>query len=277
MQHASGSTQPTPGPEALRIRDELCALWGSDAAEARGVIHVCSAARDSRAALRVLRIHPGSPASARDRLALGAARARADWILSTGRILRAEPELTHALHPEPALAFALERWRHDCVGRSRPPRSAVLTRGANLDPKHPLFAAPEPALLLLPAGAAQRLTPALRARCEVAELAAPEVRAALDVLLARAANPRAEDVTILIEAGPETAAALYEPPCRVDELLLSLFEGPLERDALAGELPNQDRLAALLGAPRGSSRACEASGAWKFLRYRRDAEAAQSS
>ncbi len=265
-----------PGALARQIGGELERLWGVDPAGARGVLHVCSAARFAQGALRVLRIGPESPASERDRLALGAARARADWILATGRILRAEPELTHALHPSPARAAALAAWRRDCVGRARPPRSAVLTRGAGLDPAHPLFAAREPVLLLVPRGCAGALPRALRGRCEVAELAQPGIRGALAALAERTLRARPDAPTLLVEAGPATAAALYRAPCRVDELLLSVCEAALAPEHGAGALPPEPRLAALLGPPRFVSHSREASGDWSFLRYRRDAEAGPS-
>ena len=86
-----------------------------------GVLHVTSVWEPAGAAPYVLRIGPESPRSARDAQLLGEARAWAEAIVTTGRILREEPTLQH--------------WPVQ-GGAGSPPRLLVLTH-AGVDPAHP--------------------------------------------------------------------------------------------------------------------------------------------
>lgn len=253
---------------AESVSAKLRELYGEDPARDEGVLHVVAAWQAPDGRLPVLAIGPSSPASPRDAFALRAARMRADAIVTTGRILRDEPDVTHAERDAALLA-----WRRERVGRAEPPRSVVLTTGAALDARHPLLRADPPPWLATGRAHARALRAAAPG-LETIELEPPSLRALLDALARRGAR------TTLVEAGPSTARALYDAPVAVDELLLSILEEPAADDpraggrsaapALAGELPAPAALDAALGAPRHASRWREPSGEWRFERRRRD-------
>ena len=90
------------------------------------------------------------------------------------------------------------------------------------------------------------------------------LRAALDYLRDERGARR-----ITLEAGPSTAVTAYQEPCRIDELLLSIFDAPaLAPGFAAGELPSRARLERTLGPPRASCSVVEPSGRWTFEHYR---------
>jgi riboflavin biosynthesis pyrimidine reductase len=243
-----------------RIDARLRALYGEVPGEV-GVLHVAAVAPAPDGELRVLRVGPGAPRSATDDFALSLARARVDAIVTTGRILRHEPATTHVLIGPASQCADLRAWRALRLGRDRPPRSAVLSSGRELDLDHPLLRAAERPLVLTGSAAASRLTEAARARgIEVVGVEPLDLRGALAAL--REHGMRA----IGIEAGPDTALGLYEPPLAVDELMLSVYEGPaLPAEVLGGPFIAEERIARLL--PRRSRSARE--GAWRFERHAR--------
>lgn len=232
----------------------------SGLARDRGVLHPTAVWRAPSGALVTLRVGPGAPTSATDGLLLGLARARADAILTTGRNLRAEPTLSHALDPR------LAAWRRDVVGRREPPRSVVLTSGRALPFEHPVFHGPSRAWVVTSRdGAARVARAAARAGVEVIARERPGARDALDFLQRQRGCE-----TVCVEAGPSTTRALYDEPAAVDELLLSVYEEPtLPERARGGDLFALARIEALFGPPRREVVRLEPSGRWRFLRYRR--------
>ena len=234
-----------------------------------GVIHVTAVWRAPAGPPRVLRIGPDTPRSDTDFLVLNAARARADAIVTSGRVLREEPDVTHALQGPAGAVRELTRWRRELHGGDAPPLSAVLSSGRDLDLDHPLLCSGH-ALLFVPEDAARGLRDAASGRAlQVIGHPAPDVRALVGWLRAeRGAR------TISIEAGPSTARELYAPPLAVDELLLSVFEGDELPEEVAGPafLPLAE-LARLLPSSSPPVRVAEPSGAWSFTRLRRAAMA----
>lgn len=239
---------------SARLRE----IYGVDPARDEGVLHVVAVGRAANGPLPVIAIGASSPKSELDSFVLRAARMRADAIVTTGKILRDEPELAHEERDEALLA-----WRRECVGKSEPPRSVVLTSGRGFDPRHPLLAATPPPQIATGRASAARVR-AAAPRCEVIELESPSLRALLRALSERGAR------TILVEAGPASARELYDPPVAVDELLLSSFEErDLARELAAGELPARDLLERVLAPCAAPFEQREPSGAWRFERLRR--------
>lgn len=261
----------------MRCADEIRSLWGEGLSAGdgppvrrelgldRGVLHVVSAGRDERGDLHAIAIGPGAPPSPTDLFALGVARARADAIVTTAAILRAEPGVHHGPLGS-AADTAIADWRRDSLGKHDPPLSVVLTRSGDVPDDHPMLAGATPLLFVTGAAGARRLRllPACR-DAEIVALPSPGLRAAL----AFVARER-RCATICVEAGPSTAGDLYRDPAAVDELMLSVWEeGPLPPGLRAGRLPDEERIARIL--PLASVRALrdEPSGRWSFLRRRR--------
>lgn len=101
--------------------------------------------------------------------------------------------------------------------------------------------------------------------------------------------------TVLVEAGPSLAGSLYPDPereperapeldaqrdptpgpgracgARVEELLLSRFEGALDVRAVGPPFLSEGAIGEAFGSPHSTARVEEPSGVWTFLRYRRD-------
>lgn len=220
------------------------------------MLHVSAIGRLDGGGFGVLRIGPESPSSETDFFALSVARARADAIVSTGSILRAEATVTHDPGPE------LLDWRRDVLGKPEPPLLAVLTRGDSFPLEHPALRAGRVLIGTSGEGAA-RLAARLDGRGpEVVALADPSLRGLIADLKRRGHR------TLCLEAGPSTSVGLYEPPVAVDELLLSVFEqSPLPDALVAGLFPDPSQLRASLGMPVSEVSRLEASGLWRFRRY----------
>ncbi len=230
----------------------LAALYGERVLPSGGVLHVASA-WDGPSGRRTIRITEASPKSEWDSFVLGLSRARADAIVVTGAILRAEPELRYDLDDE------LAAYRR-ALGKTEPPELWVLTSGRGLDPEHPIFHGVSRAVLFTPAGASLANAEGLERR----DLPTGGLRGLLE--RTRAAAPEA---LIAIEAGPATHRALYDDPPLVDELLLTLFEGPLPSELRGGAMLDDAALEARLGPPRSERTAREPAGLFRFRRYGR--------
>lgn len=237
-----------------RIRE----LYGDDLTREAGVLHVTSAWRAPAGELFVLRIVPSAPRSETDAFALALARARADAIVTTGRILREEPGLSHALPP------ALREWRREALGKRELPSSVVLTSGAGLDLAHPLLhGGGRAAIFTSQAAVAQLAARAGASGVEIVGVAQPGLRA----LLAWLARERG-CASVAVEAGPTTALALYQEPLALDELMLSLYLEPsLPEPARGPRLLPLERIEALLAPASEPLASPEASGRWLFKRY----------
>lgn len=244
------------------IDARLARLFGEaiDWRRASGVVHVAAIEARSRS---VLAVGPGAPSSATDRFVLGFARARADAIVTTGAILRAEPELVHRFADDPDDDRLWQAWRREVVGRSDAPCVLVLSERGWIPPTHPALSAPGRRILWTRTAAPPR-----PGAGEPAALGTQRLELRLDpggvgegvggaaASLERAiAWLRAEvgATTIAIEAGPAATLGLYRraaerrsarpSPPTIDELLLSLFAG-VGAPLVAGEaFPSAARLA----------------------------------
>lgn len=235
-----------------RIRD----LWGDGFSGPSGILHVTAIGRDPSGASRVLRIGPDTPRSETDAFALAFARARSDAIVTTGSILRAEPEVSH----DPGAD--LLRWRREVRGKEHAATLVVLSRGRDLPLDHPAFAQ-EGVLIATSRDAASGVRCRLGSRAVgVMALEDSSPRGLMAALARRGFHD------VLVEAGPSTANSLYEAPIAVDELLLSVYEGaPIPEALCAGPFAGDARLVELLGDPVSEVVRDEASGPWRFRRY----------
>jgi riboflavin biosynthesis pyrimidine reductase len=234
----------------------LSALYGLQTLPVGGVLHVTSAVRCDDGLLRVLAIGPEAPSSEGDFFVLNLARARSDAIITTGAIMRAEPDLQLSLAGPHAAALAA--YRREVLGKATPPVCVILTRDGRLPRLHPLWKDGTPKLILTGPEYAQALVTELPGDAEVVGLPGLNARSACALLQARGA------ALVSIEAGPSTNAALYEPPACVDELSLSLFEG--SGGALGGALSPQ--LTAGMVCVSETTRD-EQSGPWRYQRWLR--------
>ncbi|MEZ4472429.1 MAG: dihydrofolate reductase family protein [bacterium] len=154
------------------------------------------------------RQHAPSPT---DAFVLALSRARADAIITTGRILRAEPDVRYS----PAGPTGLDRWRREAVGLDAAPLLVVLTAQVP-DFDHPgLVEAPEVLVLTPAAWPAEAEAEARRRGIEHRALADLTLAATLAHLRDRGRR------RISVEAGPTTARALFTGPALLDQLLLS--------------------------------------------------------
>ncbi|MCB9722533.1 MAG: dihydrofolate reductase family protein [Spirochaetaceae bacterium] len=256
----------------------MAALYGGTSWHASsGLLHVASIAWPSR---RVIAIGPAAPPSETDRFVLGFARARADVVVTTGAILRAEPELTHAYAEESGLAAAFAAWRRVTLERERPPRVVVLSASGGLPRDSRALRGAAECLVWTGRAGARRLAQDGPSGVAIAidEALDLEPQQSLARLL-RWLFAEAGAETVLLEAGATTTSALYSRAGapEVDELLLSGFEGPLRSEAEGPPFASAAAVERVLGAPRSEAHVDEPSGPWRFQRYRRGARAIRHS
>jgi len=192
-------------------------LFGSPFETRPTVSHSFAAWRSAKdAPLTTIRINEHGPKSDLDFLALHIARARADAIIITGKILREEPGLSYDLRADPRWGDALVSWRERRWGLLDPPWLLILTAGGDIDFDHPVFRGwARPMIFTNDRTAARKLA---AAPCPVVSDESPDIRRAIQHLqVAR------ECECVSIEAGPSTSRTLYERPIAVKELLLSLY------------------------------------------------------
>ena len=195
-------------------------LFGSNFDERPEVSHSFAAWEpEDGAPLATILINAHSPKSSLDFLALHIARARADAIVITGKILREEPKLTFDLQADPRWGDSLVAWRKERWGIADPPWLLILTRSGDIDFGHSAFHGwPRPLIFTSDRTASRKLA---AATCPVIADDAPNIRRAVRHLrIAR------ECRCISIEAGPSSACELYDSPMMVDELLLSVYSAP---------------------------------------------------
>ncbi len=236
------------------------ATYGSAGLDDASVLHVTAVWADPSEPLVTLRIGPETPRSARDRFALGLARARCDAILTTGRILREEPRLLHRYLDDAPGERALAAWRRAASGRATRPETAVLT-GGHVDFGHPLFCDGAPVTIFTGQTAAAALRAGAPPNVRVVGDPDPGPRRVVEFL-------RGEGRSVSVEAGASTSAALYEPPALVEELMLSTFLAERLPDSVRG--PHFELRGAAEAGLRlaGSCEIREPSGPWRFARYR---------
>jgi len=255
-------------PTAADCTRRILELFGDELEETPGVLHPIAVWQPPGGGppLALRTGTPQTPRSDTDRFVLGVARARVDAVLTTGRNLRLEPRLTHALWPRRrggGWETALGAWRRERLGRSPRRWSLVLTRRVDLDLGHPLFRGPTRVVLFTDEATARELASrAAEVGAQVVGHPRPDTRAALAWLRDRGV------AGVAVEAGPTTARGLYEAPLAVDELILSTFEEPELPEAARGPaFLRQERVEALL-RPAAPPRAVqEPGGRWRFRRW----------
>ena len=234
-------------------------LWGGAFdATLPGVLQPAAVWRDADGRLRAIRINEHAPQSGDDALVLGLCRARADAVVTSGRILREEPGLRHEL------GAGLTAWRREVLGKTAPPFSVVLSSGRGLDLDHPVLR--RPVIYTTPEGRGRLAEAAARRGLEVVSDTDADLRRALAYLRRRLGTA----ATITVENGPSSSAALYEPPVAVDEVLLTIFEeAELDERARGEPWPAFERLPEFFARPHPPVRLRSVSGNWRFERFRR--------
>ena len=205
------------------------ALFGSPLDTRPAVSHSFAAWREAQdAPLTTIKINEYGPKSELDWLALHIARARADGIIITGKILRDEPSLSYSLRADPRWGDALLSWRERRWALFEPPWLLILTESGDIDFEHPVFHGwVRPMIFTTDRTATRKLA---AAPCPVVSDRAPDIRRAIEHLqLSRDCE------CISIEAGPTTARNLYERPMVVKELLLSVYLEPTLDERAKGE------------------------------------------
>ncbi len=248
---------------AERIDD----LYGDALTADAGLVHVAAVWASPAGRLFNLRIGPEAPASETDRFVLDLARVRADAIVSTGAILRAEPALTHV--PAATHRAGLLRWREHALGREGPPLLAVLSRGLDIQTIHPAFHDWARPLLFTSHEGARGLAGACRVSgIELCTHEEPSLAALLQML-----REERDCRTVLVEAGPSTTRGLYESgeaagPARVDELMLSVCHArSLPATAVGEPFASVEAIRAAGLALRSERTRKESSGPWSFQRW----------
>jgi riboflavin biosynthesis pyrimidine reductase len=215
--------------DAASVDRAARALFGSPLDTRPTVSHSFAAWRSARdAPLTTIKINEYGPKSELDWLALHIARARADAIVITGKILRDEPNLAYSLRADPRWNDALIQWRERRWGLCDRPWLLILTGGGDIDFDHPVFHGwGRPMIFTTDRTGARKLA---AAPCPVVSDEAPDIRRAIRHLqLVRNCD------CVSIEAGPSTARDLYERPMMIKELLLSVYLEPTLDERAQGE------------------------------------------
>jgi riboflavin biosynthesis pyrimidine reductase len=243
------------------------ALLGGSLAAVPGVALVTALWRQPPDTLVSMRINERTPKSRYDAFCLSLMRARCDAIVTSGKILRDEPSLTHEVHGPERLRHALMAWRREWCGKAKPTETLVLTSGADIDWQHPVFHGEGGVTVFTGADAAARLARAgvpdgvrLVGRTQTG---APE--AVRYLVVERRLS------TVSVELGPSTARTLLAPSGGLNEIVLSVYEGDtIPVDVRGKPLARMDELRARF--PRVSSyrEVREPSGRWTFWRLLRD-------
>jgi riboflavin biosynthesis pyrimidine reductase len=238
-------------------------LFGSRFETRPAVSHSFAAwSRGEDAALTTIRINEHSPKNDLDFLALHIARARADAIIITGKILREEPKLSYDLRADPRWGDALVSWRERRWGLCDPPWLLILTSGHELDFDHPVFHGwMRPMIFTSDRAATRRLA---AAPCSVVQDDAPDIRRAIHHL-----QVSRECECVSIEAGPSTVRALYDRPMAIKELLLSVYiEASLDDRAQGPPLVKLSDVRAMFRSETSATHRGQGQH-WSFHRFRR--------
>lgn len=235
-------------------------VLGAHFAPPTGVVQTCATLRDGD----VIRIGEHAPKSAWDFFLLNLARASADVIVTTGKILRDEPALRYDLEGPPGVIGALHAYRDFRANKPARADVVVLSSGRDLDLSHPTFRGWARPVLALPDDATRARRDAEAAGIEVRTFATLSLRSLVGALTS-------EGRTVSIEAGPTSARALYDVPVAVSSLWLSRFEGDVVSEARGEPFIADDVLEARLGNALSDVRIVEPSGTWRFRRYTRAA------
>jgi len=254
------SDLPPLGP----VSERVCRLYGDEKlSDPAGVVHVAAVGREPDGELVVLEINQSTPRSANDRFALDLARARADVIVTTGAILRAEPRLRYELASD--RADDLHAWRMDQLGRPTPPLIVVLTGREDIDLDHPTLHGWAQPWIFTNVDSAKALHGRLPEHVGLAGVPSPDLQTLIDW-----ARRRFDARSITIEAGPTTTRPLYKNgPGLVDELMLSMFEGTIPSESRGGPFASQASLERSFARRQEGPPIEEPSGPWRFVRLLR--------
>lgn len=251
--------------DSTEVERRVVEIYGSDLLGDRGVIHVTSVWAESARSLVALRIGSETPRSDTDSFVLNVARARADAIVTTGKVLREEKQLTHDFRGE-GVREAFATWRKERLGKPEPPISLVLTSGQNLDLEHPLFGCGTRPMVFTSLEGGERVEESAVSRgIEVVSRPTPSLRDGITYLR--------EDHgagNIVIETGLSTSRTLYESPVLLNELMLSIYSGSRLPSSVKGQrfssVPQLGLIFPLAGSTFQSD---EESGRWIFRRFTR--------
>ena len=170
--------------------------------------------------LITIAINEYGPQSSLDFFSLHLGRARTDAIVITGKILRDEPFLHYGLKNKPQWKQALTQWREVRWGLYENPWLLILTSGRDIDFNHPIFSSPvRPLFYTSEQGASRYLSDC---PYPVITDSQPDIRSAIEHL-----HQEQQCSCVSIEAGPSTSRQLYTTPIMVDEVLLSIYQGPV--------------------------------------------------
>jgi riboflavin biosynthesis pyrimidine reductase len=238
-------------------------IYGGDLCST-GLVHGTAVWHGGAGAYVTLEIKPETPRCLHDLFALGLSRARADAILTTGKILRQEPQLTHTLVGPAQVPSALAAWRREVLGKESAPVTLVLTSGKDLDLAHPLFHSGTRAVIFTTREGQWALeSQAANHGVEVVGVENPGAHSAVEFL-----RREFGAATISIEAGPSVSRQFYEPPLRVDELLLSVYEASRIPQSVEGGFflprPDLERFFRKRSAPYGVK---TEGGSWSLRRF----------
>lgn len=249
--------------DAASVDRAARALFGAPLDTRPAVSHSFAAWRaNADTPLTTIQINEHGPKSDLDFLALHIARARADGIIITGKILREEPTLSYSLRADPRWGDALLTWRERRWGLCDPPWLLILTGRGDIDFNHPIFDSWIRPLIFTSDRAATRKLAA--APCPVVSDASPDIRRAI-----RHLQVARDCECVSIEAGPSTARTLYERPKVVNELLLSVYTEPsLDERAQGAPLITFPEVRDMFGSETSASHR-EQSQHWSFHRMRR--------
>jgi riboflavin biosynthesis pyrimidine reductase len=239
-------------------------IFGSEALESTGVIHPTAVWRDPKTkTYKTIKIvHQGpvqTPSSDYDAFVLSFTRAKAEVIITSGRILKEEPKLTHNTFGK--ASQALNELRRHTLNKKSPPHTIILTRGEKIDFKHPLFTAGTTPIIyttdLAPKDLEERANK-INKKIQIIRTTDSSLGSAI-----KYAKSELRAKTISIEAGPSTTSRLYkENPELVDEVLLSVYLGKLPKELQGGPIPDPFQRFNL----NSEFKTEETSGIWDFYR-----------
>ena len=249
--------------DARSVDHAARALFGGPLDGRPRVSHSFAAWREAQdEPLTTININEHSPKSDLDFLVLHMARARADAIVITGKILRDEPNLRYDLRADPRWGNALLSWRERRWDLCDPPWLLILTGSGDIDFEHPVFHGWGNPLVFTSDRTASRKLAA--APCPVVADEAPDIRGAI-----RHLQLTRECTCISVEAGPTTARELYQRPAIVDELLLSVYLAPALDDLAKGDpLVTLSEVRSFFRAETSATHK-DGEQRWSFYRLRR--------
>lgn len=251
----------TRGEEVAAVAEDLF----GDLAGLRGVVHVTAVWAAGAGELTTLAINDATPRCHHDFFALNFVRASADAIVTTGKILRSEPDLEHRLSGPRQHPSALAEYRREVLGKDNPPVTLVLTSGRDLDLEHSvLHSWTRPLVYTSLEGQWELESRAADQGVEVVGREEPSIGGAIDLL-----RREFGAATIAIEAGPSVSRRLYDP-LAVDHLLLSTYlASRLPAKAEGGSFLAEQQLSERLTCRSAGTTVQTDDGPWLFRHFQK--------